>query len=142
MPRARRAWASWVYSISRDRTGRVVPATHYWMNNLQGVSEREHYFVTINRPELIDPAKVVKTIAYEHPLFDLAARAAQDELPSLNTAARGATETYFAGSYFRHGFHEDAFLSAVNLATTLLGRDPWSPVAPASADAAPPPAQP
>ena len=138
MPRTRRAWASWVYSISRDRTGRVVPATHYWMNNLQGVSDREHYFVTINRPELIDPAKVVKTIAYEHPLFDLAARAAQEELPSLNTAARGATETYFAGSYFRHGFHEDAFLSAVNLATTLLGRDPWTAPdasAPAPADA-------
>ncbi|MBC8010487.1 MAG: FAD-dependent oxidoreductase, partial [Burkholderiales bacterium] len=132
MPRAARAWASWVYQVSRDKTGRVIPATHYWMNRLQGVSEREHYFVSINLPGQIDPAKVIKTIAYEHPLFDLAAQAAQVELPGLNAAARGATETYFAGSYFRHGFHEDAFMSAVNVAELLLGRDPWA-AAPAAA---------
>ncbi len=96
------------------------------MNRLQGVSEREHYFVSINRPEQIDPAKVLKTIAYEHPLFDLETRAAQEELPSLNTSARGATETYFAGGYFRHGSHEDAFQSAVQLGEVLLGRDPWA----------------
>lgn len=127
MPRERRAWASWVYQVSRDELGRIVPATHYWMNRLQGVSDREQYFVSINRPEQIDPAKVVKRIDYTHPLFDLAARSAQSELPALNLAARRATETYFAGSYFRYGFHEDAFMSAVQLAETLLGRDPWAP---------------
>jgi predicted NAD/FAD-binding protein len=96
------------------------------MNRLQGVSDRERYFVSINRPEQIDPAKVIKTIDYTHPLFDLGALAAQGELPALNAAARGATETYFAGSYFRYGFHEDAFLSAVQLSELLLGRDPWA----------------
>lgn len=126
MPRERRAWASWVYQVSRDKSGRVVPATHYWMNKLQGVSEQEHYFVSINRPEQIDPAKVIKTIDYTHPLFDLAARSAQAELPALNAAARGTTETYFAGSYFRYGFHEDAFMSAVQASEVLLGRDPWA----------------
>jgi predicted NAD/FAD-binding protein len=126
MPRARLAWASWVYQVSRDRAGRITPATHYWMNRLQGVSDRERYFVSINRPEQIDPAKVIKTIDYTHPLFDLGALAAQGELPALNAAARGGTETYFAGSYFRYGFHEDAFLSAVQLSELLLGRDPWA----------------
>jgi predicted NAD/FAD-binding protein len=126
MPRARLAWASWVYQVSRDRAGRITPATHYWMNRLQGVSDRERYFVSINRPEQIDPAKVIKTIDYTHPLFDLGALAAQGELPALNAAARGGTETYFAGSYFRYGFHEDAFLSAVQLSQLLLGRDPWA----------------
>ena len=126
MPRARLAWASWVYQVSRDRAGRITPATHYWMNRLQGVSDRERYFVSINRPEQIDPAKVIKTIDYTHPLFDLGALAAQGELPALNAAARGATETYFAGSYFRYGFHEDAFLSSVQLSELLLGRDPWA----------------
>ena len=43
----------------------------------------------------------------------------------LNRRAAGRTETYFAGSYFRYGFHEDAFLSAVNLSSQVLGRDPW-----------------
>lgn len=128
MPRERRAWASWVYSVSRDAVGRINPATHYWMNRLQGVSDRESYFVTINRPDLIDPAKVVKTIDYAHPLFDRDARAAQAELPALNAAAArpGGTATFFAGSYFRYGFHEDAFLSAVQAAETMLGRDPWA----------------
>jgi uncharacterized protein len=126
MPRERRAWASWVYQVSRDELGRVQPATHYWMNRLQGVSEREQYFVSINRPDQIDPARVIRRIDYTHPLFDGPARAAQGELPGLNAAARGGTETYFAGSYFRYGFHEDAFWSAVRLAELLLERDPWS----------------
>lgn len=126
MPRERRAWASWVYQISRDELGRIVPATHYWMNRLQGVSERQQYFVTINRPEQIDPASVIRRIDYTHPLFDLGALAAQRELPALNAAGRGTTETFFAGSYFRYGFHEDAFMSAVQVSELLLGRDPWA----------------
>jgi predicted NAD/FAD-binding protein len=126
MPATRLAWASWVYQLSRDELGRIKPATHYWMNRLQGVSDREQYFVSINGAERIAPDKVIKAIPYEHPLFDLAAREAQAGLPDLNTAAKGRTETYFAGSYFRHGFHEDAFMSAVQLSEQLLGRDPWA----------------
>jgi len=124
MPRTRRAWASWNYEIAAE-SGRVSTATHYWMNSLQGVSERENYFVSINRSEAIDPARVLRTIAYEHPLFSLGAVRAQPELPGLNEAARGGSETYFAGSYFKYGFHEDAFASAVDLSGLLLGRDPW-----------------
>jgi uncharacterized protein len=126
MPRTRRAWASWNYSLARDAAGEVSAATHYWMNSLQGVSDRENYFVSINGAEAIDPAKVLRTIAYEHPLFNLGAVRAQAELPALNAAARGTTETYFAGSYFRYGFHEDALQSAVSLSELLLGSDPWS----------------
>jgi predicted NAD/FAD-binding protein len=125
MPRTRLAWASWNYEISRGVSGGSSTATHYWMNSLQGVSERQDYFVSINRPEAIEPAKVLRTIAYEHPLFNLGALRAQAELPRLNAAA-GTTGTYFAGSYFRYGFHEDAFLSAVQLSWALLGRDPWA----------------
>lgn len=126
MPRARRAWASWNYEIGRAPDGRISAATHYWMNSLQGVSERENYLVSINRPEAIDPAKVLQTIHYEHPLFSLGAIRAQAGLPGLNAGARGTTETYFAGSYFRYGFHEDAFFSAVQLSELILGRDPWT----------------
>ena len=126
MPRTRRAWASWNYEIARDAAGAVSTATHYWMNSLQGISRRENYFVSINRPEAIRPDKVLRRISYEHPLFSLGATRAQAELPQLNAAGRGSTETYFAGSYFRYGFHEDALLSAVQLGTQLLGRDPWA----------------
>ncbi len=125
MPRTRLAWSSWNYEINRDPAGRISAATHYWMNSLQGVSDRENYFVTINRPEAIAPDKVLRRIAYEHPLFSLGALHAQAGLPALNAAARGTTGTFFAGAWQRYGFHEDGLLSAYNLSAQLLGRDPW-----------------
>lgn len=125
MPRTRRAWASWNYEINRDGAGATSTATHYWMNSLQGVSDRRDYFVSINRPFSMDPAKVVRRIDYAHPLFSVAAARAQRELHDLNRSAERSTRTHFAGSYFRYGFHEDALLSAVELCSQLLGRDPW-----------------
>ncbi len=126
MPRTKLAWSAWNYSIARDHAGRVASATHYWMNCLQGVSDRENYFVSINGADRINPAKVLKTIPYEHPLFSLGAVQAQAGIPALNAAAAGRTETYFAGAWTRYGFHEDGLLSAVNLGQLLLGRDPWA----------------
>jgi predicted NAD/FAD-binding protein len=126
MPRTRRAWASWNYTLVRGAHGGFAPATHYWMNRLQGVSEREQYFVSIERPGDIEPARVLRRIGYAHPRFTRKAVRAQEELPGLNAAASGSTETYFAGSYFRYGFHEDAFLSAMQLGEQLLQRDPWT----------------
>lgn len=126
MPRTRLAWSAWNYSIARDAAGGIEPMTIYWMNRLQGVSDRENYFVSINRPDRIDPAKVLRTIACEHPLFTLGAVRAQAEIPALNASAAGTTETYYCGAWTRYGFHEDGFLSAVNIARLLLGRDPWA----------------
>jgi predicted NAD/FAD-binding protein len=126
MPRTRLAWSSWNYEINRNASGESSTATHYWMNSLQGVSERQDYFVSINRPSAIDPARVLQTIEYDHPLFNLGAHRAQAELPALNASAGGTTDTYYAGSYFRYGFHEDAFHSAAGLSELLLGRDPWA----------------
>jgi predicted NAD/FAD-binding protein len=125
MPRTRLAWSAWNYEIARDAAGRLSTATHYWMNKLQGVSDRENYFVTINRPDAIAPEKVLRRIEYEHPLFSLGAIRAQAELPALNRRS-SAQGVYFCGSYFRHGFHEDAFASSVQLCEILLQRDPWT----------------
>ena len=142
MPRTKLAWSAWNYEIARGsgsdgssgtgfpaRDGSLVPvstATHYWMNKLQGVSDRENYFVTINRPESIAPDRVLRRIHYEHPLFSLGAVRAQADIPALNLAARTTTHTYFAGAWQRYGFHEDGLLSAVRLSEQLLGRDPWN----------------
>jgi len=126
MPRTPLAWSAWNYSIARDAAGRVSPATHYWMNRLQGVSDRENYFVSINGADRLAPEKILRTIPYTHPLFSLGAVQAQALLPALNESARGRTETYFAGAWQRYGFHEDGLLSAVNLSRLLLGRDPWA----------------
>jgi len=125
MPRTRRAWAAWNYVIDRDAARRIQPSTVYWMNRLQGVSERENYFVSINGVGHVNPAKVLRRISYEHPLFTLGAVRAQAEIPALNASGAGGTETYFCGAWTRYGFHEDGFLSALNVSRLLLGRDPW-----------------
>jgi predicted NAD/FAD-binding protein len=125
MPRTRRAWASWNYRIDREAGERTAPSTHYWMNSLQGVSKKHDYFVSINGESAIAPAKVLRRIEYEHPLFSLGAIAAQAELPALNRVAADQT-TYFCGSYFKYGFHEDAFTSALECARAVTGEPIWS----------------
>ncbi|MGV3757497.1 MAG: NAD(P)/FAD-dependent oxidoreductase [Verrucomicrobiota bacterium] len=125
MPQTKLAWSSWNYRINMDAAGKIQPSTIYWMNRLQGVSERENYFISINGAERVNPARILKQINYEHPLFSLGAIRAQQELPKLNQLSPGQA-VYFAGSYFRYGFHEDAFTSAVDLCRVMLGKEAWS----------------
>ena len=138
MPRTRLAWSAWNYRLDSPGAGPVAgsprhlpstalrASTHYWMNRLQNVSDRKRYFVSIDGGHLVTSEKRIRTIAYEHPLFDLGTMQAQPEIGALNSGARGTTETYFAGAWQRYGFHEDGLLSAVNLSTLMLGRDPWN----------------
>jgi predicted NAD/FAD-binding protein len=125
MPKARLAWSAWNYRMARHPDGAVLPQTVYWMNRLQGLQTDTDYFVSINGEHEIDPARVHRKIAYTHPLFSLEAIAAQKELPGLNRRGNGQS-VFFAGSYFRYGFHEDAFGSAVQLAR-VLSREPVYP---------------
>lgn len=116
MPKTKLTWSSWNYRI-QEMNGQLVPSTIYWMNSLQGVSENQNYFVSINAQEgSVDPKKIIREIDYEHPLFDLPAIQAQAELQTLNESG----PIYFCGSYFRYGFHEDAYASAVKLCRKIL----------------------
>lgn len=124
MPRARLAWSSWNYRVRRGESGELEPSTHYWMNRLQGVSNRVNYFVSLG-DRSIDPAKVIREIDYHHPLFDLEAAKAQKNLSELNTI-EASQSTYFCGSYFRYGFHEDALTSALELCRTILKEPLWN----------------
>jgi predicted NAD/FAD-binding protein len=124
MPRRPLAWAAWNYRMEPSEEGER-PSTHYWMNRLQGVSDRENYFVSLNYADLIDPAKVLWRTNYTHPIFDRAALAAQHHLPSINAESPGQ-RVFFAGSYFRYGFHEDALASGVQCARAVCGEDPWT----------------
>lgn len=112
MPPLRRAWASWNYvRPQRANDDREVPVT-YDMNRLQGLTTRENYFVTLNPPDDIDPKRIIRSIDYMHPVYDERAVATQAELPKLV----GPNRTSFCGSYFGHGFHEDAVRSGVAVA--------------------------
>lgn len=123
MPRRRRAWASWNYiSTEPDDQERLVCLT-YWMNLLQNIDRDYPVFVTLNPHREIDPAKVVQTLDYEHPIFDQAALNAQKKLWAL----QGSNRTWFCGAYFGYGFHEDGLQSGLAVAETLGGgRRPWS----------------
>lgn len=121
MPNTRSAWSSWNYRMDLIQ-GQIRPHTIYWMNSLQGVSKKKDYFLSIGDPGLLDPKKVLKRIKYEHPLFHVGSLKAQERLSELNRKG----PIYFCGSYFRYGFHEDAFWSAKELSETLLGRKVWN----------------
>ncbi len=118
MPRTKLCWASWNYRIARAADGTISPSTIYWMNRLQGVSGRQNYFVSLNGENFVNQKKVLQRIQYEHPLLSLGAIRAQKGLPKLNGPA---SRVLFCGSYFRYGFHEDAFTSALDLCRGLTG---------------------
>ncbi|MDA1082221.1 MAG: FAD-dependent oxidoreductase [Gemmatimonadetes bacterium] len=125
MPWTRRCWASWNYRIDPSDDGRGNPTIHYWMNSLQGVSDRDDYFVSLNCDGRIAPDRVIRRIEYTHPLFDRAAVAAQAQLPTLNLIGPDQT-TYYAGAWFKYGFHEDGFTSGLECARAVSGEAIWS----------------
>lgn len=116
MPERRRAWAAWNYRVATGPDGNPKATTHYWMNALQGVSDKRDYFVSIDA-QIADEHVLYRTV-YEHPVFTLGAMRAQRELPSLNDVSPDQ-RIFFCGSYFRHGFHEDAYHSARELTARL-----------------------
>lgn len=119
MPKDEKIWSAWNYSII-EQQGQMVPSTIYYMNRLQQVSKKENYFVSINHQGVVDPNKIIKEINYKHPIFNLEAIAAQENLQSLNEQG----PIYFCGSYFKYGFHEDAFASAVTLSKKIIDKLP------------------
>jgi predicted NAD/FAD-binding protein len=121
MPKRKAAWTSWNHIGRRDapEDGCVT----YWMNRLQTLKSDTDLFVTLKPTRPIAPEAVIKTEVYEHPLFDAGAIAAQREIWSL----QGARNTWFCGSYFGHGFHEDALQAGLAVAEQLGGvRRPWT----------------
>jgi len=93
------------------------------MNHLQGLDPRQPLFVTLNPIREPRAGTVKGTFDYSHPLFDAAALKAQDELWSL----QGRRGTWFCGSYFGYGFHEDGLQAGLAVAEQLGDvRRPWS----------------
>lgn len=121
MPKKRTWWSSWNYL---GHTGDHSEATvSYWMNRLQPLGIRSDLFVTLNPPSRIALKGEVARETYDHPMFDARAVNAQKRLWSL----QGGRNTWFCGSYFGHGFHEDGLQSGLAVAEQLGGtRRPWS----------------
>ena len=114
MPRRKAVWSSWVYKsenvLNEPRIG-----VSYWMNRLQNTPESDPLFVTLNPSTPVRDAMIYDQTTFRHPVFDRAALRAQGQL----TAMQGQNNTWFAGAYTRHGFHEDGFASAARIARLM-----------------------
>lgn len=123
MPKTKLAWSSWNYRLDTNADGTSKSSTIYYMNSLQNVSKKRDYFISIDDPGTVNPGSILKEIDYTHPVFSLGAITAQRELSLINKEG----PLYFCGSYFKYGFHEDAFTSALELCRSLMDVPIWPP---------------
>ena len=107
LPKRRGAWAAWNYRMPDGPGGKV--SLTYNMNILQGLDAPETLCVTLNASDRIDPARILKRITYQHPLFTPQGVAAQARQREVN----GTGGVYYCGAWWRNGFHEDAVVSAL-----------------------------
>src|SRR3954452_1816074 len=108
MPRRRAAWSSWNFHLSE--TPAQGTTVTYWMNKLQQLRSRRQYFVTLNRGAEIDPAKVIRRISYDHPVYTKEGVAAQSRHAEISGPSH---RTHYCGAYWGWGFHEDGVVSAL-----------------------------
>jgi uncharacterized protein len=115
LPRRRRAWSAWNYLAADDAEGTRPVAVSYLLNKLQPLPCRTPVIVTLNPP--IEPAssRVLGEFAYDHPLLDAHAVAAQRGIRAL----QGDRRTWFAGAWLGYGFHEDGLASAHAVADAI-----------------------
>ncbi len=117
LPSRRKAWAAWNYERASDEgqeSARVC--LHYLLNKLQPLPFEQAVVVSLNPTKPIDPSKIIASIDYAHPVFDLAAIDAQQHLPEI----QGQHHTWFAGAWMGYGFHEDGLKAGLGVARQLL----------------------
>ncbi len=109
LPRHRQAWAAWNFeSGNASGDGARPVCLHYWLNRLQPLPFGGAVMVSLNPLRQPDPARVIDRFQYDHPVFDLAAMAAQRKVPAM----QGERNTWFCGAWTGYGFHEDGLQSA------------------------------
>ena len=111
LPRREAARASWNYLLGD--AGKVTVTYH--MNRLQSLQTAEDYCVTLNANGELDRGKVLRSMIYEHPLYNRAAIRAQERWSEIS----GKNNTHFCGAYWFYGFHEDGVKSGMRVAEAL-----------------------
>jgi uncharacterized protein len=108
LPRRHAARAAWNYHLLREP--KPLSTVTYYMNHLQRLHADRDFCVTLNRTEAIDPAKVIRSISYSHPVYTPDGLVAQSQHASISGLAH---RTHYCGAYWGSGFHEDGVLSAL-----------------------------
>ena len=109
MPKNKSAWSSWNSISKKDLTNTCVT---YWLNQLQNLKTSQNYFLTLNPIQNIEQDKIIKRVIFTHPYFNLKNTLLQKDLKNL----QGINRTWYCGSYFGYGFHEDGLKSALEVA--------------------------
>ncbi|AXG81642.1 NAD(P)/FAD-dependent oxidoreductase [Streptomyces paludis] len=124
MPPERERWQAWNYGKA-EAGGEDRTYVAYYMNKLHGFTSETDYFVTLDYPREVDPAKVIASFPYTHPVIDIHVREMQKDIYDVNAGTR----VKLCGSYFhakRHGVdqigsHEAGYSSGMEAARQLLG---------------------
>ena len=110
MPKKKRAWSSW-NSISDGKNTCIT----YWLNKLQNLKTTKNYFLTLNPIYKLNDNFIIKKINFTHPYLNHENTLLQKKLHSI----QGKKRTWFCGSYFGYGFHEDGLKSSIELVNNL-----------------------
>jgi predicted NAD/FAD-binding protein len=113
MPKRRNAWSSW--NAILDKNDIKKNCVTYWLNKLQNLKTKENYFLTLNPFISIKDDKIIKRVEFTHPFYNMKTINAQKYLSEL----QGINNSYFCGSYFGYGFHEDGINSGIKIANKL-----------------------
>lgn len=103
----KKAYAAWNYKTNEKNNGITLS---YWLNTLQNLKSKKDYFVSLNETDSLN--NVIEKIEYSHPQFDKKAIDAQEKRDLIN----GKNNSFYAGAYWRYGFHEDGLYSANTIA--------------------------
>ena len=113
MPNRKNVWSSWNSIL--DKNDIKKNCITYWLNKLQNLKNKENYFLTLNPFISIKGDKIIKKVEFTHPFYDQKTIDAQKYLSKL----QGVNNSYFCGSYFGYGFHEDGLNSGMEVAKKI-----------------------
>jgi predicted NAD/FAD-binding protein len=125
LPRDQRLWSAWNYFAGHGEPGAQPVGVSYLINRLQPLPFQTPVVVTLNPAEEPDPAKVLASFEYDHPIFDGPAIAAQQRLAQV----QGDNGIWLAGAWGGYGFHEDGLNSALRVVNAMGVLAPWQPAA-------------
>ena len=117
LPKRTAARQAWNFHLLDEP--RPLTTVTYSMNHLQRLEAPVDFCVTLNLTDRIDPARIIRTIQYAHPVFTPEGVAAQARHGEISGSAN---RTHYAGAYWRWGFHEDGVVSALNALARLDDR--------------------
>lgn len=116
LPQRRAAWAAWNYERAPQKSRESARVClHYLINQLQPVPFAQPVVVSLNPVQDIAPEHVIGSYEYAHPVFDMAAIRAQQQVGKL----QGQQHIWFCGAWTGYGFHEDGLKSGLAVAEQL-----------------------